>query len=110
MKHWRFAMAALVFAAAVIGQNRPVLNDQEKAIQDEMRKLRSLPDDEWAKSVASLATRIRALPPGSAKVMLIGSLSNLCTEGDAGRDALQLIASTLVDTGGDADTLAQLIR
>jgi peroxiredoxin len=110
MKHWRFVMAALVFAAAVIGQNRPVLNEQEKAIEDEMRKLRSLPDDEWAKSVASLATRIHALPAGGGKQMLIGSLSHLVTEGDAGQDTLQMVASTLAETRTEMDTLAQLIR
>ncbi len=97
MKHWRSAITVFLLGLAALAQNRPPLNDAEKAIESDLRKLRSLPDDEWVKSVASAAARIHALPAGPAKESLLGSLGNLCTEGDAGQQTLQLIASTMED-------------
>ena len=113
--------AALLAAAAVLlplaaQPQRPELTPPEKAISDQMRKLRSLPDDRWKQSVADIARQIQQLPPDPGRLALLGGLSNLCTEGDAGRDTLQLIASTMADAlragpqSNMYDTLAQLAR
>lgn len=95
-----------IFAAAVFLPGPPtlraqpqkiVLTDQEKAIVEQMRKLRSLPDDERVKVTKRLAVEIRQLPLGSHKLGLADSLANLVTEGDPGLDTLQEVASTLAD-------------
>jgi len=97
-------------------QNRPALTGPEKAISDQLRQLRSLPDDEWTKAVAKLAAQIHDLPADAGKEMLAGNLSNLVTEGDAGHDTLQLVASTMADVlrsspnTGLAGNLARLVR
>jgi peroxiredoxin len=89
------AFAILASAAATSAQTPPALNSQEQPIADRMRQLRSLPDDEWTRTVGQLARQIQALPAGAGKQRLIGSLSGLATEGDAGMETLQVIADVI---------------
>lgn len=92
----------LIAAAALLGaqQQKIVWNDSEKPILEQMRKLRSLPDEERAATTGRLALEIRKLPAGAHKSMLAGSLSHLVTEGDPGHEVLQRVA----------DALAQAVR
>jgi peroxiredoxin len=100
-----------------------VWSDQEKPILEQIRKLRSLPDDERASVTKRLALQIRQLPAGSHKEGLANSLANLATEGDPGAETLQEVATTLAEAlreqpaaaGKDKSTmsyatLAQLVR
>ena len=109
-------IVSLAGVALLYAQTRPALSDQEKAISAQMGKLRSLPDAEWTTSVAQIARQIQELPPGPGKSVLIGGLSNLVTEGDAGRETLQIVASTMAALVRDApnaqfeDTLARFAR
>jgi peroxiredoxin len=121
----RSGLAIAVLLAAVPAvlcaqQGRPVLTDREKAIVEQMRKLRSLPDDERAKTTKRLAIDIRRLPDGPNRAGLADSLAHLATEGDPGAGTLQEVATTLAQSlreqppaaGQDEpyDTLAQLVR
>jgi peroxiredoxin len=115
----RSLLVTVVLSAGVAllyAQTRPALSDQEKAISGQMGKLRSLPDAEWTKSVAQIARQIQELPAGSGKFALIGGLSNLVTEGDAGHDTLQIVATTMAALVRDApnaqfeETLARFSR
>jgi peroxiredoxin len=132
----RLCATAWLFATAMFLSGPPslraqtqkiVLSDQEKAIVEQMRKLRSLPDDERVKVTKQLAVEIRQLPLGSHKLGLAASLANLVTEGDPGLETLQEVATTLADAlreqpvtpaaaaGNDQSamsyaTLAQLVR
>jgi len=113
-----FLKATVLLAALVVlqAQTRPALNEQEKAISAQMGHLRSLPDDEWTKTVGNLARQIQKLRAGPGKAILISQLGNLVTEGDAGQDTLQVVASTMSDVlraspeAGLYGTLAQLAR
>ena len=95
---------ALLIAAVFSGwvpssaQQKLPLSKQEKAIQQQVRALRSLPDDTRAVTTRQLATEIQRLPAGANKLMLAMSLSGLSTEGDFGRDTLQAVATTLAGT------------
>jgi peroxiredoxin len=89
------ACAILASVAATSAQTQPVFNSQEQPIADRMGHLRALPDDEWTLEVGRLARQIQALPAGEGKRRLIGSLTGLATEGDAGRETLQTIADVI---------------
>jgi peroxiredoxin len=108
-----FLLVALV---PLQSQNRPALNNQEKSISDQMQHLRGLTDDQWTITVGRLAKQIQQLPATPGKVLLIGMLGNLVTEGDAGQETLQVVTSTMVDvlkTSPNAslyDALARLAR
>jgi peroxiredoxin len=115
----QYLLTATVLLAALVplqAQTSPALNDQEKAISDRMGHLRSLPDNQWTETVGKLARQIQQLPASPSKVMLIGQLGNLVTEGDAGHDTLQVVASTMSDVlrastnASLSATLAQLAR
>ena len=120
---------ALLIAAVFSGwvpssaQQKPPLSKQEKAIQQQVRALRSLPDDTREVTTRRLATEIQRLPAGANKLMLAMSLSGLSTEGDFGQDTLQAVATTLAGAireqrqlraanGGEepADAYAELAR
>ena len=110
-------LAALaLFPTGTYAQKQPALSPAERSISTQLDGLRKLPDDEWTRSVARLAAQIAQLPAGQAKTMLIGRLGNLVTEGDAGHDTLQSVASTMADVLRDfagspiSATLAQLVR
>src|ERR1700680_4177156 len=72
-----------------------VWGNQEKSIADQIRGLRSLPDDVRARTTKNLAIEIRQLPVTPNKLRLVNDLANLSTEGDFGRDTLQEVATTL---------------
>jgi thiol-disulfide isomerase/thioredoxin len=73
----------------------PVGADRGKAIEDQIRSLRGLPDDQRPQVTRRLAIEIRNVPEKSYRVGLAEELANLATEGDAGRDTLQDVATTL---------------
>jgi peroxiredoxin len=115
----RCAFAATALAGFLVlsyAQTEPTLSDNEKAISDQMGRLRSLPDQEWVKAVARLAVQIQQLPSEQGKQVLISKFGNLVTEGDAGQETLQLVASTMAEVlrnsphSSIAQTLAQLVR
>jgi peroxiredoxin len=118
MKYWHsFAAALLLLSFALYGQqSKPNLTPEESAISAQLGQLRKMPDAEWTKAVAALARQIHDLPADPGKEGLIGSLGNLVTEGDAGHDTLQTVASTMAQVLHDspasplASTLAQLVH
>ncbi|HXB66737.1 MAG TPA: TlpA disulfide reductase family protein [Candidatus Acidoferrales bacterium] len=65
-----------------------------KAISEQLRQLRSLPDDARAGVTKRLGLQIRQLPSGS-RLGLASQLASLATEGDFGRDTLQEVTTTL---------------
>jgi peroxiredoxin len=75
-----------------------IWSDQEKAILEQIRTLRKLPEDQRARTTKQLALQIRQLPTGPNKVHLANSLANLSTEGDLGQNTLQEVATTLADS------------
>ena len=79
-------------------QKTPIVwTDQEKPILQQIRGLRSLPDDERARVTKRLALEIRRLPYAANKLRLATSLASLSTEGDFGRDTLQEATTTLAE-------------
>ena len=88
------------------------------AIQNQMRQMRGLPTDEdRAKLVLRIVADIRALPGSISKLGPIAGLSNLVTEGDLGKEALNAVASTMATALGESQApaadymqLARLIR
>jgi peroxiredoxin len=74
-----------------------VWTKQEAAVRDQIRRLRSLPDDVRARTTKQLAIDIRRLPAKPHKLDLAFAVANLSTEGDFGRDTLQEVATTLAD-------------
>jgi len=126
---WMFAAAVFLSGPSALRAQKQqiVWSDSEKPIIEQLRKLRSLPDDERARVTKRLAVEIRQLPLGSHKLGLANSLANLVTEGDPGLETLQEVATTLADAlreqpvpsaaaaGNDPSaisyaTLAQLVR
>lgn len=92
---WATSPVASSFAQET--KQGPVLNDAERAIVQQLRGLRGLPDEVRARTTRQLALDIRALPASSSKVGLANALANLSTEGDCGRDTLQEVTTTLAD-------------
>jgi len=74
-----------------------VWTKQESAVRDQIRRLRSLPDDVRARTTKQLAIDIRRLPAKPHKLDLAFAVANLSTEGDFGRETLQEVATTLAD-------------
>ena len=118
---WRAAALLLTAAATLCGQGRQIVwSEREKPIMEQMRKLRSLSDEERPGVTRRLAQEIRELPAAPNREMLAESLANLVTEGDPGRETLQAVAGTLAEVlreqpaaaGNTApyETLAQLVR
>ena len=98
-------LLVVVFSLAAIGlfpverraQTQRTVPAPETAISDQIRHLRSLPDDVRARTTKQLAIDIRRLPVTPNKLHLANSLANLSTEGDFGHDALQEVTTTLAD-------------
>ncbi|HLY20380.1 MAG TPA: TlpA disulfide reductase family protein [Bryobacteraceae bacterium] len=119
-----FIGALLAATASLPGAQKQAITwtGQEKPIVEQLRGLRSLPDDDRGRVTRQLAIQIRELPAGGNKAMLAESLANLATEGDPGRDAMQEVAATLAQTLREQPvplqdrpampyvTLAQLVR
>ena len=88
------------------------------AIQKRMGQMRGLATDEdRARLAIELSKEIRALPAGSAKLILAQGICNLSTEGDLGKEALAAVSGTLAqamrETPGSASSyleLASLVR
>jgi peroxiredoxin len=74
---------------------KPAMPPKERAMADQIGKLRSLPDDVRAKTTKQLALEIRELPSSMNKLNLASGLANYSTEGDFGRDTLQEVTTTL---------------
>lgn len=91
-----FSVAAIV-ALSPIGIVAQEASKQETAILDQLRHLRSLPDDVRTRTTKQLAFDIRQLPKTTNKVNLANALANYSTEGDFGHDTLQEVAMTLAD-------------
>src|SRR5947207_1690649 len=85
-------LATVVTAAPIRAQQT---NKTEAAILEDIRHLRSLPDDVRARTTKQLALDIRRLPKTAHKLSLANGLANLSTEGDFGHDTLQEVATTL---------------
>ena len=128
----RLAYAAAVFIATQLlvmlsplaqAQPQPQWNAQEQPIYDQIKSLRSLPDDVRAKTTKEIALEIRPLPASMGKLKLALYLASRATEGDFGHDALQEVTTTLAQAVQQAppedkptvstaayDELAQLVR
>ena len=93
------AIVLLLGSASVISaQDRgPAATDQENTIDQQIGKLRSLPDGVRAQETKSLALEIRQLPNSPGKLGLANDLANLSTEGDFGRGVLQEVTTTLAE-------------
>jgi len=114
------ALASSVFAAP---KETVVWSEQEKPIIEQIRTLRSVPDNQRGAVTKDLAVKIRQLPITPNKLRLASGLANLSTEGDFGHGTLQEVATTLAEAlreqpqpdkdGQPASaymTLAQLVR
>jgi peroxiredoxin len=75
-----------------------VWSKQEKSILEDIRNLRNLSEGNRAKMTKQLALKIRQLAAGANKQRLATTLASLSTEGDAGKDTLQEVATTLADS------------
>jgi peroxiredoxin len=85
-------------SSASFGQQKEVVySAEEKPIADQIRGLRSLPDDVRSATTRDLAMKVRNLPATPNKLRLAVGLSGLSTEGDFGHEALQEVATTLAD-------------
>jgi peroxiredoxin len=88
--------AALLFLSAwLVAQDKVVWSDQEKPIVEQLRGLRKLDDSVRVRTTKDLALQIRALPVVPNKLKLAGTLAELSTEGDFGKDTLQEVTTTL---------------
>jgi peroxiredoxin len=120
----RLLTISVLISGVVLAQGNPIIwSDREKPVYDQIRTLRSVPDNKRGAVTKQLALDIRQLPLTNNKVTLAGSLADLSTEGDFGHDTLQEVATTLaetlreeaaVSTNGMPEepyvTLAQLVR
>ena len=118
-----FAAAFCFFAictAAPAQSKPPKWNSEQKTIEDQIDKLRDLPDDVRARTTKALALQIRNLKPSENEVTLAYELANLSTEGDFGRETLQEVTTTLAtalrehppqhDKGDVAEPFLELAR
>ncbi len=91
---------ALFISAAFLcsQQNKNDLTSAEKPILAQIEKLRDLSDDRRAKATLDLARKIYQLPETPGRQLLAIDLANLSTEGDAGHETLQAVATTLASS------------
>ena len=121
---YRYCTISFLMAATALAQSKPIVwSAAEKPLYDQIRTLRSIPDNKRGAVTKQLALDVRALPLTPNKVTLADNLADLSTEGDFGRDTLQEVATTLAETLRDEAavatagmpeepyiTLAQLVR
>ncbi len=89
---------SLYFPAQTRAQGQQIVwSNQEKPILEDIRTLRKLSEGNRAKTTKQLALKIRQLSAGLNKVRLATMLAGLSTEGDAGKDTLQEVATTLAE-------------
>ena len=94
------AASVSIFAltAALAAQEKKVTwTAQEMPIVEQIKGLRKLDDTTRAHTTKDLALQIRQLPAGPHKLKLAGTLAELSTEGDFGRETLQEVTTTLAD-------------
>lgn len=87
----------VLLSSAAQAQQHPQWNAQEQPIYDQIKSLRSLPDDVRAKTTKDIALEIRALPASTNKLKLAVYLASRATEGDFGHDTLQEVTTTLAE-------------
>ncbi len=87
--------ALILLAVSIEAQEKVVWSDQEKPIVEQLRGLRKLDDTVRVHTTNDLALQIRALPVVPNKLRLAGTLAELSTEGDFGKDTLQEVTTTL---------------
>ena len=85
---------AMVVPSTLLAQETK-WSPQEKPIFDQIKTLRSLPDDVRARTTKDIALEIRPLPATPGKLELAVYLASRATEGDFGHDTLQEVATTL---------------
>ncbi len=91
-----FFLLPLLLALAASAQKPEIVrNNQENPIAEQIKQLRSLPDDVRATATRDLALKIRALPSVPNKLRLAMGLAGRATEGDFGHDTLQEVTTTL---------------
>jgi len=87
------------FPAEAVAQGQKIVwSKQEKSILEDIRDLRNLSEGNRAKTTRQLALKIRQLPAGTNKQRLAVTLASRSTEGDAGKDTLQEVATTLAES------------
>ena len=99
------AGVAILFATLLLtplsslaqAQQQPQWNAQEQPIFDQIKSLRSLPDDVRAKTTKQIALEIRTLPASTNKLNLAVYLASRATEGDFGHDTLQEVTTSLAE-------------
>jgi thiol-disulfide isomerase/thioredoxin len=90
------ALLFLSTACLIAQQQAPTYTAQEQPIFNQIKSLRSLPDDVRAKTTKDIALEIRSLSASSPnKLRLAEYLASRATEGDFGHDALQEVTNTL---------------
>ena len=87
----------ILLSSLAQAQQQPQWNAQEKPIFDQIKSLRSLPDDVRAKTTKEAALAIRALPASMGKLKLALYLASRATEGDFGHGTLQEVTTTLAE-------------
>jgi peroxiredoxin len=87
--------ALILLAVSIEAQGKVVWSDQEKPVVEQLRGLRKLDDTVRVGTTKDLALKIRALPVVPNKLKLAGTLAELSTEGDFGKDTLQEVTTTL---------------
>ncbi len=99
---WRVALSvlavALVISSIAFAQDKVVWNAEEQPIADQIRGLRSLPDDVRTQTTKDVALKIRKLPVSENKQRLALWLAERSTEGDFGHDTLQEVTTTLAES------------
>jgi len=94
-----FAIALVVMVSSPLQAQQQVnWSAQEKPVFEQIKTLRSLPDDVRARTTKDIALEIRALPSTPNKLQLAVYLASRATEGDFGHDTLQEVATTLAET------------
>jgi peroxiredoxin len=98
--HAVFLLFALMTPALLSAQQQaPTWTPQEQPIFNQIKSLRSLPDDVRAKTTKDIALEIRALPVSSpGKVKLAAYLASRATEGDFGKQTLQEVTTALSES------------
>jgi len=112
------AVTTLLISVAVAQKQEIVWTNAEKAIYEQIRNIRKVPDDSRGQVTKDLALKIRALPSAPNKLRLADGLASRATEGDFGHENLQEVATTLalaikeqqLSSQGPYMELASLVR
>ena len=92
------SLLLMLSISPAFAQDKPSWTPGEQPIYEQIKSLRSLPDDVRARTTKEIALEIRALPATSpGKLRLAEYLASRATEGDFGRETLQVVTTTLAD-------------